>query len=169
VGGNESSTGQWLRQNVRVGDQLQINRPTTPPWQEFTYVISGGPRLLADGEFWNDCYPQAAEGEICEEFDAKFRDSHYGLKSLPRTAIGYNDQGLIYAIMVEGYEVADSGGATREELADLFLDFGATEAMQFDGGGSSTFYMLPNGLISDHGREGERRVTNALLFFWEAE
>lgn len=169
VGGKESPTGRWLRDNVKVGDKLQIDRPTTPNWEDFSYVISGGPRLLTDGEFWNDCYPDPIEGQPCEEFDAKFRESHYGLKSLPRTAVGYNVQGLIYAVMVEGYEVGDSGGATREELADIFLDFGATEAMQFDGGGSSTFYMLPNGLISDHGIEGERRVTNALLFFWNEQ
>jgi hypothetical protein len=160
------ATGNWLKQNVHIGDQLQLVLPTTPDWRNFESIISGGPRLLADGKFWEDCYP--TPGDFCEEFDFEFRDSHYGLKSLPRTAVGYNAAGdILYAIVVEGYEVEDSGGMTRQELANLFLEFGAVNAMEFDGGGSASMFMQPNGTISDHGYEGERRVSNALLFFWD--
>jgi exopolysaccharide biosynthesis protein len=83
--------------------------------------------------------------------------------------VGYNEEGLVYIIMVEGYEVQDSGGMTRQELADLFLRLGATQAMEFDGGGSSSLVLGPNGRISDVGWEGERRVSNALLVFWEED
>jgi hypothetical protein len=161
------STGDWLLANVEVGDTLEVVRPTDPPWENFESVISGGPRLLIDEEIHLDCYPEPRPGEICEEFTFEFRDGNYGLKSLPRSAVGYNEAGLVYIIMVEGYEVQDSGGMTRQELADLFLRLGATQAMEFDGGGSSSLVLGPNGRISDVGWEGERRVSNALLVFWE--
>jgi hypothetical protein len=162
----EGTPADWLRQNVQIGDSLQLNLLTDPPWQDYETVISGGPTLLRGGEFWEDCYPEQGP-HPCEEFDFKFRDSHYGLKSLPRTAIGYNaDLGILAAIVVEGYEVDDSGGATRQELADMFRALGITEAMEYDGGGSASMYL--NGFtVTDFGYEGERRVTNSLLFFWE--
>lgn len=160
------ATGQWLLDNVNIGDTLEVVLPTDPPWQDFQTIISGGPRLLIDGELWEDCYPEAGD-KPCEEFDFDFRDSHYGLKSLPRAAVGYNaETNLVYAIVTEGYEVEDSGGVTRRELADLFLEFGANQAMEFDGGGSATMFVSPS-TLSDYGYEGERRISNALLFFWD--
>jgi|GEM_PF-4523980 len=162
----EGGPAEWLLENVAIGDQLELTLPTDPAWQDFESVISGGPRLLLDGEFWEDCDP-TLDPPVCEEFSEDFRERHYGLSSLPRTAVGFNDEGIIYAVVVEGYEVDDSGGATRRELAELMLDFGAEQAMEFDGGGSASMYLMPNGAISDFGWEGERPVTNSLLFFWD--
>ncbi|MFP4321520.1 MAG: phosphodiester glycosidase family protein [Anaerolineales bacterium] len=162
----EGSTADWLRANVEIGDTLQIDLPTEPPWQDFESAISGGPRLLMNGEFFVDCDP-TAENPICEEFTDDFRARQAGASSLPRVAVAYDDSAtLLYAAMVEGYEVEDSGGATRRELADFLLEFGASEAMEFDGGGSATMYLAGNS-VSDHGWEGERPGTNALVFYWD--
>jgi len=163
--GNEA--GDWLKQNMQIGDQVQLVLPTNPPWQNFETIVSGGPRILVDGEFWQDCDASLVD-PLCEEFDFEFRDSHYGLKSLPRAAVGYStDAHILYAIVIEGYEVEDSGGATQRELAALFAEFGANQAMEFDGGGSASMFLMPGGAISDYGYEGERPISNALLFFYD--
>ena len=159
------AAGQWLLENVVVGDELEVDLPTTPDWRDFEMVISGGPRIVIDGEYWRECV-EGEEPFICEEFDEEHRITHTGPQTIPRAAVGINDaDNIVYTIMVEGYDVEDSNGATQDELADMFIEFGAMQAMEFDGGGSATMYM-GHGLISDQGLEGERRISNALLFFW---
>lgn len=162
-----SGAADWLRGNINIGDVLTVRKPTTPPWQDFQYAISGGPRLIVNGHFWQECNPAEAE-YFCEEFDAVYRARHYGNSVLPRASVGFNAAAnILIAIMVEGYEVEDSRGVTQRELANMFLEFGADQAMEFDGGGSATLYMQPHGSVNDFTREGERAVTNALLFFWD--
>ena len=159
------AAGQWLRDNVEIGDTLEIDLPTEPDWRDFDSVISGGPRIVIDGEYWRECHPEE-ELVLCEEFDDDHRIRHTGPQTIPRAAVGINEgDNIVYTVMVEGYDVEDSNGAKQDELAAMFIEFGATQAMEFDGGGSATFYM-GQGSISDHGLEGERRISNSLLFFW---
>ncbi|KAB2903033.1 MAG: hypothetical protein F9K27_14765 [Anaerolineae bacterium] len=166
-GGDE--TGKWLLDNVEVGDQLQVNLVTEPDWRNFETAIGGGPRIILNGEFWQDCDPTEAQPD-CEEFDERHRNRHYYDNHIPRSAIGYNQDGtVLYAVVVEGYEVDDSGGATQRELADMMIAFGAYQAMEYDGGGSATLWMRPNGPVNDFGYEGERPIANAVVFYWEEE
>ncbi|NJL95797.1 MAG: phosphodiester glycosidase family protein [Anaerolineae bacterium] len=160
------ATGQWLLDNVQVGDQLQVSMRTEPDWRQFESAISGGPRLVVEGAFWQDCDPEQAE-PLCEAFDQPYRDTHYFDSSIPRTGLGYSADGRrLMAVVVEGYEVQDSRGMIQQELAALFLEFGISEAMELDGGGSSTLW-INGSLINDHGEEGERAVSNMLFFYWD--
>ena len=64
----------------------------------------------------------------------------------PRTAVGIDrDTGEVLLLVVDGRSVA-SRGYTMVELADLMIGLGADEALNLDGGGSST-----------HGDAGRRR------------
>ena len=58
-----------------------------------------------------------------------------------------------------------SGGIGLEDLAKILLELGATDAMNLDGGGSSTMFL--DGKIVNHpsDKEGERRVGDAILVF----
>lgn len=166
-GGDE--TGKWLLDNVEVGDQLQLNLVTEPDWHDFETAIGGGPRIILNGEFWQDCDPDE-ESPDCEEFDENHRNRHYYDNHIPRSAIGYNQDGtVLYAVVVEGYEVDDSGGATQRQLADMMIEVGAYQAMEYDGGGSATLWMRPHGPVNDFGYEGERPIANAVVFYWDEE
>jgi exopolysaccharide biosynthesis protein len=57
----------------------------------------------------------------------------------------------------------NSGGMTLVELADMIRQLGAWQAMNFDGGGSTT--MVIDGKVVNHpsDQQGERTVGNALL------
>lgn len=166
-GGDE--TGKWLLDNVEVGDQLEVNLVTDPDWHNFETAIGGGPRIILDGEFWQDCDP-TEEKPDCEEFDENHRNRHYYDSNIPRSSIGYNqDETVLYAAVVEGYEVDDSNGLTQRQLADLLLEFGAYQAMEYDGGGSATLWMRPNGAVNDFGYEGERPIANAVVFYWDED
>jgi hypothetical protein len=56
----------------------------------------------------------------------------------PRTAAGVTAAGEILLLVVDGRHGAHSRGATYAELARILLDHGAEEAINLDGGGSST-------------------------------
>jgi exopolysaccharide biosynthesis protein len=57
----------------------------------------------------------------------------------PRTAVGVCPDGKFIILVVDGRIPAHSNGATLYDLALFFKKLGATEALNLDGGGSSTF------------------------------
>jgi Phosphodiester glycosidase len=88
------------------------------------------------------------------------------LEMHPRTAIGIDrDTGRILMLVVDGRQTF-SRGYTMLELADLMQALGADDALNLDGGGSSTLLGLrPEGVIDvlNSPSDGfERKVANAL-------
>jgi exopolysaccharide biosynthesis protein len=51
------------------------------------------------------------------------------------------------------------------ELAALLLEFGAVDAMNFDGGGSTTMFAGGKVVNKPSDKEGERKVSDAILVF----
>ncbi len=80
--------------------------------------------------------------------DGKFGDlavyEPFGCKRHPRTAVGICPDGRFIILVVDGRIPAHSNGATLLDLALFFKELGATEALNLDGGGSSTF-LVRNG------------------------
>ncbi|MFZ6031314.1 MAG: phosphodiester glycosidase family protein [Chloroflexota bacterium] len=92
----------------------------------------------------------------------------------PRTAIGLDqDRNRLLLVVVDGRQARYSEGVTMLELAEILLGYGAYEAINLDGGGSSTLVMsgwfgLPVTLSSpiDSGIPGRQRpVANHLGVF----
>ena len=59
----------------------------------------------------------------------------------PRTALGYDDEGTLYILEVDGRQTNVSNGASFVDMAVMFLELGATNAVNVDGGGSSILYL----------------------------
>jgi exopolysaccharide biosynthesis protein len=81
----------------------------------------------------------------------------------PRTAVGFSrDSSTLFLLVVDGRSTA-SVGMTLVELAALMRRVGAWQALNFDGGGSTT--MIVDGAIVNTPSDttGEREVGNALL------
>jgi uncharacterized lipoprotein YddW (UPF0748 family) len=58
----------------------------------------------------------------------------------PRTAAGVNQAGdRLILMVIDGRQPGWSDGVTLAELADLMIEFGAHDAVNLDGGGSSSF------------------------------
>ena len=66
------------------------------------------------------------------------RQRDLALSYEPRTALGYNAQKLIL-IVADGRRAGYSTGLSLYRLASLLVELGATEAINLDGGSSSTF------------------------------
>ena len=72
----------------------------------------------------------------------------------PRSAIGYSKNGkFLFIVVVDGRQPFYSQGITLAELADLMIQLGAHDAMNLDGGGSSTLVI--------RGGNGNIRVLNS--------
>jgi uncharacterized protein YigE (DUF2233 family) len=79
----------------------------------------------------------------------------------PRTAIGYN-RTSIFLVEVDGRQKDLSVGMTFPELARLMKDIGCTDALNLDGGGSSTLWL--NGrVLNSPSDKHERAVADAVV------
>ena len=126
--------------NVKVGETLTISFETKPDLTGSANAIGGGERLLANGEIATD---------------GKSRDRH------PRSIIGWNSE-FLYLVVVDGRAPKVAIGMTYIELANLGKDLGCTEALNLDGGGSSTLWA--DGRVLNTPSDGApRQVANALV------
>lgn len=88
-----------------------------------------------------------------------------------RTAIGVKNDGTMLFVTVDG-RTKESEGLSLPDLSRLMRYLGCTDALNLDGGGSTTMYVKgkPNGGIVNHPSDnrkydfaGERTVSNCLL------
>lgn len=96
----------------------------------FPSGVSAGPRLLADNER--------------RSFTAF--DNSYASAAHPRTAIGVSADGRRgWLVVVDGRQEGYSIGASLDALTDLFIELGASNAINLDGGGSSALAVASAG------------------------
>lgn len=120
-----------------------------PAWN-VAHAIGGGPRLLENGA------PRISYDE--EVFFASgFRaDVPY-----PRTAIGRREDNHIVLFVTDGRNPLSSVGLTLPQLADEMKKLGCVDAMNLDGGGSSTF--VANGRALNAPSDGQERAVTSVL------
>ncbi len=80
----------------------------------------------------------------------------------PRTGVGISKDGKkVIMMVVDGR--GQSSGVTTRQLGDLLVYAGASEGLNFDGGGSSTCWTRAMGIVNNcSDKSGERAVANAL-------
>jgi exopolysaccharide biosynthesis protein len=146
-----SGRGLSLIKALKVGQTCRARMELTGQinWSAIQEAIGGGPRIVKEGK--------AMVNSDAERFDRSMTLRH------PRTAIGYTSGGEVVLCVVDGRSTI-SRGATFEELAEIMLRLGCTDAINLDGGGSSTLYVA--GAVLNRPSDGPSRpVANALLLF----
>ena len=154
-----SAYGAGLRQaEVKAmadGDTVKVlltTMPHLPGDAAPSLVIGGWPRILRNGI---DITADAPSVEGTLSRNAEMRH--------PRTAVGFSrDSSMLYLFAVDGRS-ENSGGMTLTELAVMMRTLGAWDALNFDGGGSTT--MVIGGAVVNKPSDltGERAVGNALM------
>jgi hypothetical protein len=81
----------------------------------------------------------------------------------PRAAIARDRQGRVSIVAVDGRRPGYSEGMTLQELGDYLLAHGAVDALNLDGGGSTTLVIRGQIVNRPTDANGERPVANALL------
>jgi len=152
------SAREWALKNLRRGTRLRLDLKLSPvetdqaaAWKQATNIIGGGPQLIKNGrvEITN-----AAE-KMLPSFVS---DRH------PRTAIARLKSGQVLLVAVDGRQ-AESIGMSLNMLADLLVEFGAVEAINLDGGGSTTMVIKDKIVNKPSDTTGERPVSDAILVY----
>lgn len=65
-------------------------------------------------------------------------DREFSTTNHPRTAIGFSTKKELFIVAVDGRQPGVSEGISLTELAKLMIDFGCVQAINLDGGGSTT-------------------------------
>lgn len=135
---------------VKVGDAVRVEEHLGAPWENLPTVIGAGPMLVKNGSV----HVTAEE----EEFPPDIARGR-----APRTAFGVTADGRYLLAVVDGRQ-SHSIGCTLQEMAELMIQFGAVDAINFDGGGSSA--LVVNGTLKNRPSDGqERAVGSALALF----
>ena len=141
---------------VHTGDVLKLSTACTPDLRGARTAISAGPVL------WHDAKKQDWLGAARVTGPAAAYSTRSMSERHPRSGLGWNEK-YFYLVEVDGRQ-SSSAGMTMDELANYFRQLGCTEAMNLDGGGSST--MWANGKLVNRPAEPghrERDIANSLL------
>ncbi|HEY3510399.1 phosphodiester glycosidase family protein [Kribbella sp. NPDC051137] len=151
-----------LLATARLGEPLPIratlldDRGRPVPLTRRTTIVNGGPELVRDGRV---NVTAAADGMV--QATPSF---YYGWvhKRNPRTIAGVDDHGRTVLITADGRNV-NSLGLSISEAAAVAKSFHLTQAINLDGGGSTT--MVANGTVLNTPSDttGERPVGDALV------
>lgn len=151
LSGQGVAAGQ-LRRHIGHGQQLRLDCKLP---QEVVHALGGGPTLMQNGKVQVLARQQHFRSDV-----ARGRS--------PRTAVAVTRENRYLLVTIDGRRPGYSVGATLGELAGLLRDLGAVEALNLDGGGSTTMWV--RGRTLGRPSDGhERPVSTALLVLPRAE
>jgi hypothetical protein len=141
-GSRYNPSGTFL-ESLQAGQAAQLTQSLGFPGA--VDVLGGTPVLLLNGV-------QQVQDFYCSD---AFCDRQ------PRTAVGVTADGKMLLVVVDGRQPGYSVGMTLQELADLMQSLGAQNAINLDGGGSSTMWV--NGVVANRPSDGAQRGVGSAL------
>ncbi|ULL15904.1 hypothetical protein DVH26_16510 [Paenibacillus sp. H1-7] len=127
------SKADWIRQKLSAGTRLRLDIAFSKGFGDAEQVISGnstlGYVLIRNGE---------VSPTVLDPADPNTSDRH------PRTMVA-SKQGKLYILTVDGRQPGHSDGITMAEGAYYLQSLGMENAINIDGGGSTTYYVRQPG------------------------
>ena len=143
-------------------------------------AMASGPLLILDGEMMvpvlmgnqaDGANVAAMEKEQKEGYKHRthYTSALFYDKRHPRAAFGTDEDGYAYLVVIDGRFPGQADGASIYETAYVCYLLGMTDAINLDGGGSTTLWTETTGVINypcdnktfDH--DGERTVPNLII------
>jgi hypothetical protein len=121
-------------------------------WARAADIIGGAGLLARGGTYVTDW--------TVEAFNPGFAELRH-----PRTLIGVDEGGAIWLVTVDGRQPKLSVGMTIAELQRLARRLRLVDALNLDGGGSTTMWVTGKIVNSPSDAAGPRKVSDALLVF----
>lgn len=143
--------GENLKKDDRVTIQFDVKSANSTDWMQIDQAITGAPWLVKNGKVFID--------NVAESRNKAFvNDMH------PRSAVGTTADGKLLIVAVDGRQPGISKGISLPDLAALMKKYGAVNAINLDGGGSTT--LSYRGILINSPSGGDQRpVADALLVF----
>ena len=154
-----SPINQTFAPQLSKGQRGKIEISFEPAvWNSVVQAIGGQMRLVKNGKVVEvlEQMHRAEKGHTPGQRSPSLPLSHE-----PRTVLGYNDQKLIL-IVADGRQPGYSVGISLYEFANIMIELGVTEAINLDGGGSSTF-VVDGEVVNRPSGHQERDVLNAVF------
>lgn len=144
----------FLRLLTPPGDTVRWTLRFEPAPGPVREMVGGHPVLLRGGAE----VPDAGSGAA-----AAFATTRH-----PRSAVGWRADGTLLLVAVDGRQPGYSAGMSLAEMRSLFRELGAVDALNLDGGGSTTLVVRGRAVNRPSDAEGERPVANALVLLGPA-
>jgi len=133
---------------VKPGDRATLHLNLKEGWEGIVHAVGGGPRLVRSGQIEANYQSEGFQESVSQSI-------------APRSAMGVTSDGFMLLVVVDGRRI-NSPGISLAGLAELMLKLGAVDAMNLDGGGSST--LVYKGQVMNHPSDGfERPVSVAIV------
>ena len=131
---------------LKVGDELTLNF-----------------EMRLDDEIVNVAQSIGSENYVQILQDGKVAQSGYWNELHPRTGFGVSQtRDTVYMMVVDGRS-SISAGCNTKVLAEMLQHFGAYDAVNWDGGGSSCIYVRPFGPMNNGSDGSERACGNGMF------
>ncbi|MCM3595096.1 phosphodiester glycosidase family protein [Metabacillus idriensis] len=158
-----AENAQWIQAHLEDGEKVKIKKKMfteegSIPSREGIGIINGGPRLIRDKKI---DIPSTAEGFHQPDNPEFFYQ--FGQRRHPRTAAGVKADGTILLVTIDGRKPGYSVGANFKESAQLLKSLGAVNALNLDGGGSTTMTVNQKLVSTPSDTSGERPVGDGIL------
>jgi exopolysaccharide biosynthesis protein len=150
------ANGDFLANNFGIGDLATLSISTTPDWSQTKMAVTGSAIIVKDGS-------------IPSKFSYVSSDTN---GKVPRTAVGSTASGKeLLLVTVDGRQNS-SIGMTLTELANLMISLGAYNALNLDGGGSTTMAVREPGtnkinIVNTPSDGAPRKISTAIGIFSE--
>ena len=138
-------------------------------------LVSGGeirvPLLMGDGADGDNIAAMQDEQKKGSKIRTHYSSAQFYDKRHPRAAVGTDNEGNIYYVVIDGRFKGQGDGASIYETAYICHMLGMTEAINLDGGGSTTLWTEETGVINhpyDNKKwdnDGERAVPNLIVAY----
>jgi hypothetical protein len=165
--GGTGDGAEWLRAHARPGRRLRVRARIRADGADggrrlaltrSLGVVNGGPRLLARGAAAID----AAQEGFTHPGDPEFF-YRFGVRRNPRTLAGVTPEGHVLLVAADGRAPGYSNGLSFAEEAGVMRALGARDAVNLDGGGSTTMALGPRLVTRPSDATGERPVGDAIV------
>ena len=182
--------GSFFRYNLPYNsvDYIRINRTRLAPntyeeggkrlfHQLGAVVVNGGKLTVGKADISNDLWEGSVDADdiltsgplliFSGKREEMKNESFYTLRH-PRSAVASKGDSLVFLVTVDG-RAAQAAGMSLKELQSILSWLGADNALNLDGGGSTTMYIRDKGVVNhptdnkqfDH--QGERKVANCII------
>ncbi|WDV46110.1 phosphodiester glycosidase family protein [Clostridiaceae bacterium M8S5] len=143
--------GEQLIQHFKIGDTVSLQMNTSRDISDISAAVGGGSVLIKNGV-------------AVKDYAINMRGKQ------PRTSVGITKDGNELIIVTVDGRHTSFKGLTQAEITELMSELGSYNAINFDGGGSTTMVLSPldkdtTKLINYPSDGSQRRVINGLGIF----